>query len=126
MNGQSRSLSGKAERDLSRMKLPADTLIARRKVSEYLLVSRPEDDKSAFLARAGYVPDMADRLLADLGTQLLPLDAKLLEHGEYGMKYEIRGKLTGPNGRTLRVVSIWMIEEHGGKAKFVTLYPDKT
>jgi hypothetical protein len=57
---------------------------------------------------------------------LLPLEAKRLEHGEYGTKYEIRGKLKGPNGRTLRVVSIWMTEAAGGKSKFVTLYPDKT
>ena len=108
------------------MKLPADTLIARRKISDYLLVCRPEDDKSAFLARAGYAAETADRLLADLRTQLLPLEARWLESGEYGTKYEIRGKLTGPNGRTLRVASIWMIEDTTGKAKFVTLYPDKT
>jgi hypothetical protein len=108
------------------MKLPAATLIARRKVSDYLLVYRPEDDKSVFLAKAGYDSEAVDRLLADLRTQLLPLDAELVETGEYGTKYEIRGKLTGPNGRTLRVVSIWMIEEAGGKAKFVTLYPHKT
>src|ERR1700677_2656599 len=108
------------------MNLPPDTLIARRKIIHYLLVRRPEDDKSAFLARAGYVPETADRLLVDLRTQLLPLEARLLEHGEYGTKYEIRGKLTGPNGRTLRVVSIWMIEHAAGNTKFVTLYPDKT
>ena len=108
------------------MKLPPDTLIACRKISDYLLAHRPEDDKSAFLARAGYVPETADRLAADLRTHLMPLEARLLDSGEYGMKYEIRGKLTGPNGRTLRVVTIWMIEQVGGKAKFVTLYPDKT
>ena len=108
------------------MRLPPDTLIARRRVSEYLLVWRPEDDKAAFLARAGYAAETADRLLADLRTQLLPLEARVLERGEYGTKYEIQGKLTGPNGRTLRVVSIWMIEQAGGQAKFVTLYPDKT
>jgi hypothetical protein len=110
---------------MPQMKLPADSLIARRKVCDYLLVSRPEDDKSAFLAKAGYLPDTADRLLADLRTQLLPLEASLLDRGEYGTKYKIRGKLTGPNGRILRVVSIWMIEHTGGKSKFVTLYPDK-
>jgi len=108
------------------MKLPADTLIARRKITEYLVAWRPEDDKSAFVARAGYVPQTVDKLLSDLRMQLLPLEARLLESDEYGTKYEIRGKLTGPNGRTLRVVSIWMIEHIGGKAKFVTLYPDKT
>jgi hypothetical protein len=108
------------------MKLPADTLIARRKITEYLLAWRLEDDKSAFLARAGYVPQTADRLLADLRTQLLPLEARLLQNDDYGAKYEIRGKLTGPNGRALRVVSVWMIEDATGRAKFVTLYPDKT
>jgi hypothetical protein len=106
------------------MKLPADTLIARSKIRDYLLVYRPEDDKAAFLAEAGYGAENADRLLADLRTQLLPLEATFLERGEYGTKYEIRGRLTGPNGRILRVVSIWMIE-HAGTAKFVTLYPDK-
>jgi len=107
------------------MKLPVDTLIARRKVTDYLLAWRVEDDKSAFLARAGYGPQTADNLLADLRAQLLPLEATLLERDEYGAKYEIRGKLTGPNGRSLRVVSIWMIEDTTGEAKFVTLYPDK-
>ncbi len=108
------------------MRLRPDTFIARRKISDYLLVSRPEDDKSGFLAGAGYIPETTDRLLADLRTQLLPHEAKFLERGEYGTKYEIRGKLTGPNGRTLRVVSIWMVEHAGGKSKFVTLYPEKT
>jgi hypothetical protein len=107
------------------MKLPVDTLIARRKITDYLLAWRVEDDKSAFLARAGYAPQTADRLLVDLRAQLLPLEARLLERDEYGAKYEIRGKLTGPNGRALRVVSIWMVEDATEQAEFVTLYPDK-
>jgi hypothetical protein len=107
------------------MKLTPDTLIAQRKIIDYLLVRRPEDDKSAFLAKAGYVPETADQLSADLREQLLPLEARLLEMDEYGVKSMIRGRLKGPNGRTLRVVSIWMIEHFVGKAKFVTLYPDK-
>jgi hypothetical protein len=107
------------------MKLPAQTAIARRKVTHYLLVWRQEDDKSAFLVRAGYTLDTADQLLADLRSQLLPLEAELLDAGEYGDKYLIRGRLKGPNGRILRVVTVWMIEEATGKAKFVTLYPDK-
>ena len=107
------------------MKLPVQTAIARRKVTHYLLVWRREDDKSAFLAKAGYTLDFADQLLADLRSQLLPLEAELLDAGEYGDKYLICGGLRGPNGRVLRVVSVWMIEEATGRAKFVTLYPDK-
>jgi hypothetical protein len=108
------------------MKLPADTIIARRKVTEYLLRHRKEDDKSGFLALAGYTQEHADRLLSDLRTQLLRLDAELFDQTEYGPKYRIRGTLTGPNGRTLRVLSIWMKEDATGNTKFVTLRPDKS
>ena len=57
--------------------------------------------------------------------QLLPLEAELIEETEYGPKYLIRGTLRGPNGRAVRVVSIWMTEDATGETKFVTLYPDK-
>ena len=108
------------------MKLPANTTIARKKVNEYLLRHRIEDDKSGFLALAGYTLGNADRLLNDLRTQLLPRDAELFDETEYGPKYRIRGTLTGPNGRSLRVVSIWMKEDATGDTKFVTLRPDKS
>ena len=68
------------------MKLPANTIIARRKASEYLLRHRLEDDKSGFLALAGYTLESADQLLNDLRTQLLPLDAELFDQTEYGPK----------------------------------------
>jgi hypothetical protein len=38
----------------AQMKLPEDTAIARTKLHEYLLRHRDEDDKSGFLALAGY------------------------------------------------------------------------
>lgn len=107
------------------MKLPDDTVIARRKLDEYLLRHRDEDDKSGFLALAGYTLENMDRLLNDLRTQLLPLDAEFFDQTEYGPKYQIRGTLTGPNGYVLRVVSIWMKEDATGETKFVTLFPDK-
>lgn len=36
------------------MKLPADAIIAREKMTRYLLRRQQRGDKSAFLARAGY------------------------------------------------------------------------
>lgn len=105
------------------MKLPADALIAPEKLTHYLLRWRPEDDKSAFLAQAGYTLVNSDRLRHDIQTQLLPLDADFLELTEYGPKYLIRGSLRGPNGRELQVVTIWMTEEASQQTKFITLYP---
>ena len=107
------------------MKLPADSEIARVKATHYLLKLRDEDDKSKFLEQAGYTAAHAERLIQDL-RGLLAADAEFVQKTEYGDKYQIRGILAGPNGRTLRVVSIWMIERATGKTKFVTLYPDKT
>jgi hypothetical protein len=107
------------------MKLPANTTILRRKASEYLLQKRRDDDKSGFLALAGYTAQDADRLLRDIREQLLPLEAEFHEETEYGPKYQIRGTLTGPNGRALRVLTIWMKDDATGDTKFVTLLPDK-
>jgi hypothetical protein len=107
------------------MKLPADAVIDPRKVIEYLLKDRPEDDKSAFLAQAGYGLENAEQLLADIREQILPLDAESLGPFEYGIKFRIRSVLNGPNGVALRIVSIWATLEVSGETKFITLYPDR-
>ncbi|TAJ07217.1 MAG: hypothetical protein EPO61_14740 [Nitrospirae bacterium] len=107
------------------MKLPADALIAMDKLTRYLLVPQARGDKSAFLAGAGYARDNAEQLLRDLRSQILPLDATALGSNKFGQYYEIRGKLTGPNGVTLSVRTIWMTEHLLGITKFVTLIPGK-
>ena len=107
------------------MKLPIDTIIAPAKIAQYLLKWRREDDKSKFLAQAGYTIENWQQLAQDLRTQLLPLDATIGETTNFGTKYEIRGHLTGPNGVVLRVVTIWMRESDSGQTKFITLMPDK-
>jgi hypothetical protein len=66
------------------MRLPGDALVAREKLTDYLLRWRPEDDKSTFLAQAGYTLENADRLMANIREQLMPLDAVHIENTEYG------------------------------------------
>jgi len=107
------------------MKLPLNAHIDPRKLTEYLLRHRLEDDKSVFLALAGYTADNADRLLMDIREQVLPLEAEFIEQTEYGPKYRIRSTLRGPNGRALSVVTIWMTEDATNQTKFVTLFPYK-
>ncbi len=106
------------------MKLPADATIAKDKLTRYLLLSQARGDKSVFLARAGYTLENADQLLRDLRAQILPLDAVALESNKFGQYYESRGTLTGSNGVTLAVRTIWMTEHLSGVTKFVTLIPD--
>lgn len=105
------------------MKLPPDAIIATGKLASYLLRWRKEDDKSAFLALAGYSPDDAERLESDIRDQLLPCHAEPLGDTEYGPKFRISAALRGPNGRSLQTISIWMTEKATGATKFITLYP---
>jgi hypothetical protein len=62
------------------------------------LHQRVEDDKSAFLAQAGYTLENADRLMTDIRSQSLPLEAEFIDQTEYGPKYRARRTLIGPNG----------------------------
>lgn len=100
-------------------------MIAPEKLSRYLLVPRLADDKSKFLAIAGYTRNDWQVLERDLRRQILPMDAEEIERTKYGTVYEIRGNLQGPNGRILTVITIWMTESATGQTKFVTLYPAK-
>jgi hypothetical protein len=103
------------------MKLPIDSIIAPEKLYNYLLVWRARNDKSHWLARAGYAREHWHILEDDLRSQLLSLEATFIEKNEYGKTYEIRGVLTGPNGHKLSVCSIWMTETATGQTKFITL-----
>lgn len=107
------------------MKLPASVVIAPEKLRDYLLVRRPEDDKSLWLEQAGYHRAAWRRLEADLRAQLLSLDAQPARSTSFGQMYEISGVLTGPNGTQIHVRTFWMTESETGLTKFITMYPDK-
>jgi hypothetical protein len=107
------------------MKLPVDALIADEKLTRYLLASRKRNDKSNWLAQAGYTLDNWQVLGNDLRRQILSLEATAAESTPYGQTYEIRGRLTGPNGNELAVCTVWMTEKLTGVTKFITMYPDR-
>ena len=107
------------------MKLPEDSLITHEKLTQYLLISRKRNDKSQWLAQAGYSLKNRQKLKNDLRVQILPLEAMQIESTKYGQMCEIRGKLTGPNGKSLSVCTIWLTETETKSTKFITMYPDK-
>lgn len=55
----------------------------------------------------------------------MPENAIVTERTQFGQMYEIRGRLTGPNGKTLSVLTIWITDNETGATRFVTMYPDK-
>jgi hypothetical protein len=108
------------------MKLPSDAVIAPGKIKEYLLSPRKRNDKSKWLAKAGYNLENWQALEKDLQLQILSLEAVFIEETKYGKMYEINGKLIGPNGRTISVRSFWLTEHETRLTKFITLFPGKS
>ena len=107
------------------LKLPENAIITREKITDYLLKWQPDNDKSKFLEGAGYSSGNWERLLEDIRTQILPVEAELMRKTAYGDLFRIRGKLLGPNGVSIRVITIWMTEDASRQTKFITLFPDK-
>lgn len=104
------------------MKIPAEAIIAREKLTHYLLTTRPKNDKSSFLAQAGFTQQNPQALEQAI-RQLITANEVILEReDEYGVFYQVKGNLYGPGG-TLTVVTIWIEQKIDGVFRFVTLKP---
>ena len=108
------------------MRLPArDAIIPPDKLRNYLLsVAHPDGrGKAEYLGRLGYSQDRAGQLDADLREQILSLEAQPGRPSPYGQKYEILGPLTGPNGNSGWVRTIWIVLTGETALRLVTLIP---
>ncbi|MGA2231440.1 MAG: DUF6883 domain-containing protein [Tepidisphaeraceae bacterium] len=106
------------------MKIPPDAQIVRDKLTKYLLVRRLKDDKSGYLSRAGFGISDPDALEAAIRQVISQRDATVDRANEHGTYYNVRGELTGPNGRRLPVILIWLCRLDG-MFSFITLVPPK-
>ena len=106
------------------MKLPVKVVISQDKLLRYLLLPREENAKSGFLALAGYTLANWKVLEHDLRQLITNQEASSVDASPFGIKYEVRGKLTGPNGYILDVVTVWIKLEAIEETRFVTLFPD--
>jgi hypothetical protein len=103
--------------------LPLNSVITPAKITQYLLIPLPKDDKSKFLAQAGYTLENWQQLAMDIKAQILTQPAQLIQETRYGQKYQIKANLTGPNHVTLKTLTIWMTYQN--VCRFITLIPDK-
>jgi Domain of unknown function (DUF6883) len=107
------------------VQLPEHVVIPEDKLVRYLLVPREENDKCQFLGIAGYTLATWEVLAHDLYDLAKTQAISDLAISPYGVKWEVPGTLTGPNGRVLSVVTIWITLEAIGETRFVTLFPDR-
>jgi hypothetical protein len=101
-------------------------IVPSDKLRDYLLSSTHPIGryKSAVFRSLGYAQDHWQVLERDLRA-VLSNEAQSLGVTEYGQKFGVRGALTGPNGRSSRIVTVWIILRGEVAPRFVTAYPEE-
>src|SRR5207249_4985615 len=106
------------------VRIPPDAILAPEKISGYLLVPKPRNDKSRYLARAGFTADNPDALASQIRRLTGASDPVSVRTTGFGEFFEIRGELVGPAAVVLSVILVWL-KRTDGVFSFVTLVPDK-
>jgi hypothetical protein len=101
------------------MKLRLDQIIvSREKITTYLLVPKPKNDKSSFLKKLGYSINDAEELIKDIKELAIENEVKLSRTSEFGDLYTVSGKL-----KNKLVVTVWLEQVDDDTFRFITLYP---
>ena len=111
------------------VKLPGaeQAVVERPKVADYLLSeSHPVGRfKSTFFMALGYSAAAWEILAADLQRHVSENEALATEANQYGQKYEVRGSLSAPMGRTVALITVWIVLRGENFPRFVTAFPGR-
>jgi len=107
------------------MQIPSDSLIPDSKLTQYLLVFKTRNDKSQFLAQAGFTQANPEQLKEALVRLIETYPAIFDRSDQYGDFYQVIGTLRGINTINLEVVTIWIQRKVDAQFQFVTLMPQK-
>jgi hypothetical protein len=89
------------------VRIPADAIIPDDKLLRYLLVYKARNDKSNFLAQAGFTQENPEALRAAIQAVVESGEAVEDRTNEYGTFYQAEGELIGTNEVNLPVTTIW-------------------
>jgi hypothetical protein len=108
------------------MKMPSGLIIQDEKITKYLLVYQPKSDKSRYLALAGYNLDNWELLKNDIINAVEGSEIAKVTPSDWGTQFEVKSEWTGPNGRLIKIITIWQQDKETEVVRFITLYPDKS
>lgn len=108
------------------MKLPnaEKAIISPEKLRDYVLsLSHPIGRfKAVFFYKLGYSAENWRLLERDLRNLILSRDVASILETEYGKKFVVQGDITGPENRTVRIVTVWVILRGEDTPRFITAY----
>jgi hypothetical protein len=97
------------------------------KTRDYLLDPGHSEggSKAKFFERLGYSRLAWRRLESDLRNAHDSGTMRSDVRTEHGDKYRLVSRITGPNGRTAVVLTVWIVREGEAFARFVTAHPGR-
>jgi len=95
------------------------------KIRDYLLspVHPVGRFKAVVFYALGYTTDDWERLRDDLLLLARTSEAIPGQASTFGQKYEVSGRLRGPNGREARFTCVWLAPASDGAPRFITAFP---
>lgn len=125
-NQKDNSVAKKSGSGIMKMNLKYFTKIPEEKFTKYALNYEKAPDKAkAFEAALGYTKDNYQDLIDDIAVHFD--EEKLVEKGDngFGMRYSQVMNLTGPNGKTAKVLTAWIYDEQIKDFRLTSAYIDK-
>lgn len=116
-----------SEKD-GKLKLPRyeEAIIPDAKLSSYALNPEKAPDKAqAFQQALGYNLSNYQELIKNIRRHLPEAEAIAKGDNGFGMRYEIKMNLTGPNGKSAKVLTAWIDDEATGEMRLTSVYIDK-
>lgn len=108
---------------------PENSHIPKEKLSGYALNKEHKgggrDKAIAFERALGYNKENYQDLIKNINKNLDHFPAEFKGKGKHGERYQVIMNLTGPNGKTAKVLTGWLTDEKG-KARLVTTHVDKS
>ena len=103
----------------------AQAIVEPTKVRDYLLsIAHPVGRfKAVVFAALGYSSENWQLLAADLLALARTEPAHEGQSSSFGQKYEVSGKLTGPNGRSATFKTVWLLKPDETSPRFITAFP---
>ncbi|NJN57133.1 MAG: hypothetical protein HC879_06315 [Leptolyngbyaceae cyanobacterium SL_5_9] len=92
--------------DIQLMEMLSGLVIQDRKLTHYLLVYQAEDDKSEFLASAGYTLQNWQLLKRDILNAMAEAEVVEAVPTDWGTRFKVKAQWDGLNGQKLKVIII--------------------
>ena len=102
-----------------------EAVIPIEKLTQYALnVDKDENKTIAFELALGYNESNADKLIANIKSNLHRFPAKIKGDKGFGQTYEVVMSITGENGKTARVLTGWIDDASNGEMRLTTVHID--